>query len=107
MSPRKKIFITAFFAGIGLRIGIPGLSDLLEGAWSVAEPISRSATPPEYQHLISLAGIGILLFALYLNIGIFIKGAGKGKRGLESAIYGFLGGLIVASVLIALFFGYQ
>jgi hypothetical protein len=80
MSSRKKIFITAFFAGIGLGLGIPGLSDLLEGAWSVAEPISRGVAPPEYQYLISLAGIGILLVALYLNFGIFIRGAGKGKK---------------------------
>jgi hypothetical protein len=106
MSPRKKIFITAFFAGIGLRLGIPGLSDLLEGAWGMAEPISRGVTPPEYQYLISFAGIGIFLAALYVNFGIFVKGAGKGKKGLESALYGFLGGIIVASVVIVLFFGY-
>jgi hypothetical protein len=106
MSPRKKIFITAFFAGVGLRLGIPGLSDLLEGAWSVAEPISRGVAPPEYQQLISLAGIAIFLVALYMNFGIFIRGAGKGKKGLENAVYGFLGGIIVASVGIALFSGY-
>ncbi len=106
MSSRKKIFISAFFAGIGLRLGIPGLSDLLEGAWSVAEPISRNSAPPEYQQLITFAGIGIFVAALYLNFGIFIKGAGKGKRGLENAVYGFLGGILVASVVCALVSGY-
>jgi len=44
--------------------------------------------------------------ALYLNFGIFIKGAGKGKRGLENAVYGFLGGILVASVVCALVSGY-
>jgi hypothetical protein len=99
---RRKLFLSATVSGIALMLGLPGLADLIGLAWESAEGTLEKVTPPDLVSILSLASLVVFFIILYLNVEIFLKGAKKGRRGLEIVAAGILFGACIGLVLLAL-----
>ncbi len=100
MKSRTKLFLTAFLAGVGLRLGIPGIVDIIQYAWESAVLFSKDAVPPELRGIISFIGLAIFFAGFYYNYEVFIKGAKKGKKGIVITVFGFVSGILVTSLFL-------
>jgi hypothetical protein len=99
---RRKLFISATISGIALRLGLPGLADLITLAWNTTRGTIEKVTPSDLQVVISVAGLLIFGVIMYLNWEIYLKGAKRGKKGIIIVLAGVVLGLIIGSVIIAL-----
>jgi hypothetical protein len=100
---RRKLFISATISGIALRLGLPGLADLISSVWNATrEPIER-ITPANLRIIVSVAGLLIFGILMYLNWEIYLKGAKKGKKGIITVLAGIVLGLVIGSIIIGLF----
>ncbi|MDD1708635.1 MAG: hypothetical protein LUQ33_05650 [Methanoregulaceae archaeon] len=99
---RRKLFISATISGIALRLGLPGLADLISQVWNTArEPIEKM-TPSDLRIVLSFAALLIFGVIMYLNWEIYLKGAKKGKKGILTVLAGIVLGLVIGSILIGL-----
>jgi hypothetical protein len=97
---RRKLFVSATVSGIALILGIPGLADLIGLAWNAAEGPLEQVTPPELVSILSLVSLAVFFVILYLNLEIFLKGAKKGRKGLEIVVAGVVFGAGIGLVLL-------
>jgi hypothetical protein len=93
----RKLFGSAIVSGISLRLGLPGLADLVESAWDSARGPLSGVTPRTF---ISLASLGVFLVVAYLTFDIYLKGARKGTRGLKIVGAGVICGLVIGSLFL-------
>jgi len=96
----RKLLFAAIISGFALRLGIPGLGDLLTISWGLLHPGLRSYFTAGLAALIALAGIGVMILALYLNYGIFLKGLKKGRKGIFAVLLGVVLGFLLGSILL-------
>lgn len=100
MKFRTRLFLTSFIAGVGFRLGIPGIVDILQYAWERTVLCSKDAISPDFQGIITITGLAIFLAGLWFNYDFFIKGAKKGKKGIIVAVSGFLSGILMAGLFL-------
>ena len=98
---RRKLFISATISGIALRLGLPGLADLISLAWNTAKGTIEQVTPSDLRVVISIAGFLIFGVIMYLSWEIYLKGAKKGKKGIITVVTGIVLGLVIGSIIIA------
>jgi hypothetical protein len=99
---RRKLFISATISGIALRLGLPGLADLISQVWDAGREPIEHMTPSELRIVISMAGLLIFGLIMYLNWEIYLKGAKKGKKGILTVVAGIVLGLVIGSIIIGL-----
>ena len=99
---RRKLFISATVSGIALRLGLPGLADLISLAWNTAREPVEQITPSHLRIIISLAGLLIFAVIMYLNWEIYLKGAKKGKKGIITVVAGVVLGFVLGSIILGL-----
>ena len=97
----RKLFFAAIISGFALRLGIPGVADLITLSWESLRPELTDYFDGGFSVLITLAGIGVVVLALCLNYSIFIKGLKKGKKGFIVVLLGVVLGLFFGSLLLA------
>lgn len=101
-SSRRKLFVSATISGFALRLGLPGLADLISLVWDrTMEPLA-SLTPSGLQIFISLVSLAVFAIVTYLTWEIYLKGARKGKKGLLMVLAGVITGFILGSFLLVL-----
>lgn len=93
----RKLFGSAVVSGISLRLGLPGLADLIGAAWDTTRGPLAEVTPAT---LISLASLVVFLAIAYLTFDIYLKGARRGKRGLRIVVAGVICGIITGSLVL-------
>jgi hypothetical protein len=99
---RRKLFISATISGIALRLGLPGLADLLNLFWNTIQgPLTR-LTPSGLEIIVSLVSLAVFIIATYLTWEIYLKGAKKGKKGLLIVITGVISGFVLGSLLLVI-----
>jgi len=99
---RQKLFISATISGIALRLGLPGLADLINLFWYTMQGPLASLTPSGLEIIISLVSLAVFVIVTYLTWEIYLKGAKKGKKGLLTVIAGVISGLVLGSLLLAI-----
>jgi len=97
----RKLFFAAIISGFALRLGIPGVADLVTFSWELVRPELTDYFTEGFPVLIMLAGIGILVLALCLNYSIFFKGLKKGRTGVIVVFLGVVLGLFFGSLFLA------
>jgi len=98
---RRKLFMSATISGIALRLGLPGLGDLISLAWNTTKGTIEQVTPSDLRVVISIAGFLIFGVIMYLSWEIYLKGAKKGKKGIITVVAGIVLGLVIGSIIIA------
>jgi cyanate permease len=98
---RRKLFFSAVVSGIALVLGLPGLADLISIIWEATRLPLEKVTPPELASILSLVSLAVFFTTLYLNAEIFIKGARKGRKGLEIVVAGMVLGAVVGFLILA------
>ena len=93
--------MSATISGIALRLGLPGLGDLILLAWNTAKGTIEQVTPSDLRVVISIAGFLIFGVIMYLSWEIYLKGAKKGKKGIITVVAGIVLGLVIGSIIIA------
>lgn len=96
----RKLLFPAIVAGFALRLGIPGLGDLITLSWELLYPGLLNYSTVELSAFVALIGIGIMALVLYLNYGIFLKGLKKGKFGISIVLLGITLGFLLGSILL-------
>ena len=99
---RRKLFISATISGIALRLGLPGLADLISLAWNTTRVPIEQTMPSDLRIVISVAGLLIFAVIMYLNWEIYLKGAKKGKKGIITVFAGVVLGFLIGSIIIGL-----
>lgn len=99
---RRKLFISATISGIALRLGLPGLADLISAVWDTTQEPLEQLLPSDLSVVLSIAGLLIFGVIMYLNWEIYLKGAKKGKKGVITVLAGIVLGFVIGSVIIAL-----
>jgi zinc transporter ZupT len=99
---RRKLFISATISGIALRLGLPGLADLISQVWNATREPIETITPSDLRIVLSFAGLMIFGVIMYLNWEIYLKGAKKGKKGILTVLAGIVLGLVIGSIIIGL-----
>ena len=99
---RRKLFISATISGIALRLGLPGLADIISLAWNTTRVPIEQTMPSDLRIVISVAGLLIFAVIMYLNWEIYLKGAKKGKKGIITVIAGVVLGFLIGSIIIGL-----
>ncbi len=99
---RRKLFISATISGIALRLGLPGLADLISQVWNATREPIESITPSDLRIVLSFAGLLIFGVIMYLNWEIYLKGAKKGKKGILTVLAGIVLGFVIGSIIIGL-----
>jgi hypothetical protein len=99
---RRKLFISATISGIALRLGIPGLADLISQLWEATREPIEQITPSDLRIVLSFAALLIFGVIMYLNWEIYLKGAKKGKKGILTVLAGIVLGLVIGSIIIGL-----
>lgn len=99
---RRKLFISATISGIALRLGLPGLADLISLAWNTAREPIEQITPSDLRIVLSVAGLLIFAVIMYLNWEIYLKGAKKGKKGIITVVAGVVLGFVIGSIIIGM-----
>ena len=87
-------------SGFALRLGIPGVEDLITLSWELLYPGLLNYSTTELSAFVALTGIGIIVLVLYLNYGIFLKGLKKGKFGICIVLLGITLGFLLGSILL-------
>jgi Na+-driven multidrug efflux pump len=100
----RKLFIPALLSGIALRLGLPGLGNLIALAWDMARPQLEAMVSAELQIVISLVSFAIFFVALYFTYEIYIRGAKKGRKGLIIVIAGVVIGFIGTTLAMGIAF---
>jgi hypothetical protein len=100
---RRKLFISATISGIALRLGLPGLANLISLAWNTAQEPLEQAIPSDFRVVVSIAGLLIFGVIMYLNWEIYLKGAKRGRKGIITVVAGVVLGFFIGSILLALF----
>ena len=97
---RRKLFVSATVSGIALRVGIPGLADLISHVWDETREPVEAIIPQEFKMVIT--GISLLIFAftLYLSCEIYLKGVKRGRKGLFTVVAGMVLGFFIGSIII-------
>jgi hypothetical protein len=98
---RRKLFVSAFVSGIALVLGLPGLADLVTIIWEAMRDPLEKVTPPELASILSLVSLAVFFTIIYLNAEIFIKGAKKGRKGLEIVVTGMVFGAVIGFLFLA------
>jgi hypothetical protein len=99
---RHKLFVSAVIAGIALVLGLPGLADLISLVWETTRPPLEQITPPGLASILSLVSLAVFFTIIYLNAEIFLKGARKGRKGLETVITGMVFGAVIGFLILSL-----
>ena len=99
---RRKLFISATISGIALRLGLPGLADLITLAWNTTRGTIEQVTPSDLQVVISVAGLLIFGVIMYSTGRFYLKGAKRGRKGIITVVAGVVLGFVIGSVIIAL-----
>ncbi|MCE5298752.1 MAG: hypothetical protein LLF84_07395 [Methanoregulaceae archaeon] len=99
---RRKLFISATISGIALRLGLPGLADLISLAWNTTREPIEQITPSDLRIVLSVAGLLIFAVIMYLNWEIYLKGAKKGKMGIITVVAGVVLGFVIGSIIIGM-----
>jgi RsiW-degrading membrane proteinase PrsW (M82 family) len=99
---RHKLFGSAVIAGIALVLGLPGLADLISLVWETSRPPLEQIAPPELASILSLVSLAVFFTLIYLNAEIFLKGAKKGRKGLETVITGMVFGAVIGFFILSL-----
>ena len=100
-SSRRKLFVSAMVSGFALRLGLPGLAELISLIWDIAREPLASLTPSGLEIIISLVSLVVFAVVTYLTWEIYLKGARKGKKGLLIVLAGMITGFILGSFLLA------
>jgi hypothetical protein len=95
----RKLLLAAIVSGFALRLGIPGLGDLITLFWELLHPGLLNYSTTGLSAFVALAGIGVMVLALYLNYGIFLKGLKKGRKGIFIVLLGVALGFLLGSLL--------
>lgn len=101
-SSRRKLFVSATVSGLTLRLGLPGLAELISLIWDIAREPLASLTPSGLTIIISLVSLAVFAVVTYLTWEIYLRGAKKGKKGLLVVLAGVLTGFILGSFLLAM-----
>ncbi|MDD1711555.1 MAG: hypothetical protein LUQ69_00110 [Methanoregulaceae archaeon] len=96
----RNLFSPAFISGAALRLGLPGLGNLIFFAWEMTKPAFQGLLSAELQIIISLVSLSVFLLATYFTVEIYIKGAKKGRKGLTLVLVGVIGGFVLVSLVI-------
>lgn len=99
---RRKLFASAVVSGIALALGLPGLADLIAFVWETMRSPLEKVTPPEIAGILSLISLAVFFTIMYLNAEIFIKGARKGRKGLELVVAGVVIGVMIGLLILSL-----
>lgn len=99
---RQKLFISATISGIALRLGLPGLADLISMVWDTAKEPLEQVTPSDLQVVVSIVSLLIFGIIMYLSWEIYLKGAKKGKEGIITVVAGIVLGLIIGSIILSI-----
>jgi hypothetical protein len=97
----RNLFISATISGIALRLGLPGLANLITMVWNTARQPIEQMMPSDLRVVLPVAGLLIFGIILYLNWEIYLKGARKGTKGLFTVVAGVVLGLFIGSILLA------
>lgn len=101
----RRLFISAIISGVTLRLGLPGLGNLIALAWDTARPEIEAMVSADLQIVISLISFAIFFMALYLTYEIYIKGAKKGRKGLTLVIAGVMIGFVATTLALGITYG--
>ena len=93
----RKLFGSAVLSGLSLRLGLPGLADLIAVAWDTTRGLLAAITPATF---LSLASLVIFLVIAVLTFDIYLKGARKGVRGLKVVVLGVICGFLAGSFIL-------
>jgi hypothetical protein len=96
----RSLFYSAFISGAALRLGLPGLSNLIMVIWETTRPVFQQILVAELQIMITLASLAVFLIATYFTWEIYIKGIKKGRKGLIIVLLGVTGGFVLVSLVI-------
>lgn len=96
----RNLFYSAFISGAALRLGLPGLGNLILVIWETTRPAFQEMLVAELQIVISLVSLAVFLIATYFTWAIYIKGAKKGGKGLTIVLLGVIGGFVLVSLVI-------
>lgn len=99
---QRKLFISATISGIALRLGLPGLADLISLLWNTTREPIEQVIPAGLQIVVSVTGLLIFAIIMYLNWEIYLKGARKGKKGIITVVAGVMLGLVIGSIIIGM-----
>lgn len=93
----RRLFYSAVLSGISLRLGLPGLADVVTAAWSTTRGPLAAVTPAT---VISLMSFTIFLVIAWLTFDIYLKGARKGTKGLRVVMLGVVSGIVAGSLIL-------
>lgn len=96
----RNLFYSAFISGASLRLGLPGLGNLILVIWETTRPAFQEMLMAELQVVITLASLAVFLVATYFTWEIYIRGVKKGGIGLTLVIAGVIGGFVLVSLVI-------
>ena len=94
----RRLFYPALLSGISLRLGLPGLADIIAAAWTTTRGPLATVTPVT---VISLMSFVIFLVIAWLTFDIYLKGARKGTKGLRVVILGVVCGIVAGSLILS------
>jgi hypothetical protein len=98
----RRLFISALISGVTLRLGLPGLGNLITLAWNMARPQIEAMVSADLQIVISLISFMIFFVALYFTLEIYLKGAKRGRKGLTIVIAGVVIGFFVTMLAMGI-----
>jgi hypothetical protein len=96
----RSLFYSAFISGSALRLGLPGLGNLILVIWETTRPAIQKILVAELQVVITLASLAVFLIATYFTWEIYLKGFKKGRKGLTIVLVGVIGGFVLVSLVI-------
>jgi hypothetical protein len=96
----RKLLYSAFISGAALRLGLPGLGNLILLIWETTRPMLQEVFLAELRIVITVVSLVVFLIATYFMYEIYIKGFRKGKKGLFIVLVGIIGGFLLVSLLI-------
>lgn len=96
----RKLLYSAVISGAALRLGLPGLGNLILLVWETTRPLLQEVFLAELRIVITLVSLVVFLIATYFMYEIYIKGFRKGKKGLFIVLVGIMGGFLLVSLLI-------
>jgi hypothetical protein len=98
----RRLFISALVSGVTLRLGLPGLGNLITLAWDTVRPRIEAMVSAELQIAISLISFMIFFVALYFTLEIYLKGVTRGRKGLTIVIAGVAIGFVVTTLAMGI-----
>lgn len=98
---RQKLFTSAMVSGLALRLGIPGLAELIAFAWDTTRDQVEGLVPSGFSIAVTVAGLIVFGVVTYLTWEIYLKGARKGRKGMMVVLAGVITGIILGSLIAA------